>query len=103
KPADPEVIYVPYYEPKRVIVRQVVPVYHYYPWSYPVYYYPYPVGYSFYGFRTGFFFGVTTAFSIGWHSHHVHVHHHHHRGHPYFGRVYYDPWYVRRGLNININ
>ncbi len=103
RPADPEVIYVPYYEPARVIVRHVYPVVHYYPWAYPVYYYPYPVGYAFHRFRTGFFWGVTTAFSIGWHTHHVHVHHHHHHAHPYFGRSYYDPFYVRRGVNININ
>ena len=31
KPADPEVIYVPYYEPERVVVYQTAPVYHYYP------------------------------------------------------------------------
>src|SRR5690606_18205361 len=103
RPADPEVIYVPYYAPARVIVRHVYPVVHYYPWAYPVYYYPYPVGYAFHRFRTGFFWGVTTAFSIGWHTHHVHVHHHHHHAHPYFGRSYYDPFYVRRGVNININ
>ena len=46
KPADPEVIYVPYYEPERVVVYQRTPVYHYYPVAYPVYYYPYPVGYG---------------------------------------------------------
>ena len=31
KPADPQVIYVPYYEPERVVVYQPEPVYHYYP------------------------------------------------------------------------
>jgi hypothetical protein len=102
-PADPEVIYVPYYEPERVVVYQTVPVYHYYPWSYPVYYYPYPVGYSFYSFRSGFFWGVTTAFGIGWRDHHVHVHPFGHHLHPYYGRYYYDPFYVRHGVNINVH
>ena len=69
KPADPQVIYVPYYEPERVVVYQTTPVYHYYPYRYPVYYYPYPAHYA---FDTGFW-GVSSWFSIGWHSHHVHV------------------------------
>ena len=46
KPADPEVIYVPYYEPERVVVYQPAPVYYYYPRPYPVYYYPYPAHYQ---------------------------------------------------------
>ncbi|HLF11757.1 MAG TPA: DUF3300 domain-containing protein [Gammaproteobacteria bacterium] len=99
-PADPEVIYVPYYEPERVVVYQTVPVYHYYPWAYPVYYYPYPAGYS---FSTGYFWGVTSAFVVGWNSHYLHVHHHGYYGHPYYGRRYYDPFYVRHGININVN
>ena len=31
KPADPKVIYIPYYEPERVVVYQPAPVYYYYP------------------------------------------------------------------------
>jgi hypothetical protein len=100
KPADPEVIYVPYYEPERVVVYQTVPVYHYYPWSYPVYYYPYPAGYT---FSTGWFWGVTSWFSIGWDSHLVHVHHYGYRGHPYFGWNYYNPFYVRRDVHVNVH
>jgi hypothetical protein len=103
EPADPEVIYVPYYEPERVVVYQPVPVYHYHPWTYPVYYYPYPVGYSFFTFRTGFFFGVTTAFSVGWHDHFVHVHPFDYHAHPYYGWRYYDPFYVRHGVHINVH
>ena len=38
-PADEDVIYVPYYEPEQVVVYQTRPVYHYYPYAYPVYYY----------------------------------------------------------------
>jgi hypothetical protein len=98
--ADPEVIYVPYYEPRRVVVYQSAPVIHYHPWAYPVYYYPYPVGYR---FDAGFFFGVTSAFVIGWHDHYIHVHHHRHHLHPYYGFAYYDPFYVRRSININVN
>jgi hypothetical protein len=99
-PADPEVIYVPYYEPERVIVYQRAPVYHYYPWAYPVYYYPYPAGYV---FRTGFFWGVSSAFVIGWDTHLLHVRPYGYYGHPYFGRTYYDPFYVRNNVVINVN
>ena len=99
-PADPEVIYVPYYEPRRVVVYQSAPVYHYYPWAYPVYCYPYPYGYS---FSTGFFWGVTTAFTIGWHSHYVHAYPFHHYGHPYYGHYYHNPYYVRHGVNHNVS
>ena len=99
-PADPEVIYVPYYEPARVVVYQPRPVYYYYPWAYPVYYYPYPVGYS---FHTGFFWGVSTAFVVGWHSHHVHVYRCGYYGHPYYGHSYYDNYYVRNNTHVNVN
>jgi hypothetical protein len=99
KPANPQVIYVPYYEPERVIVHQTIPVYHYYPVRYPVYYYPYPASYV---FDTGWFFGVRTWFSLGWHTHHLHVYDWGYAGHPYFGWSYYDPWYVRN-VYINVN
>jgi hypothetical protein len=39
-PAAEDVIYVPYYEPARVVHYQPRPVYYYYPQPYPVYYYP---------------------------------------------------------------
>jgi hypothetical protein len=99
-PANPEVIYVPYYEPESVVVAQTRPVYYYYPIAYPVYYYPYPIDYR---FQTGFFWGVTTAFTIGWHSHDVNVWRYGHFGHPYYGRTYYDPFYVRNNTRINVN
>jgi hypothetical protein len=99
-PADPEVVYIPYYEPERVVVVQPRPVYYYYPSPYPLYYYPYPYGYH---FSTGFFWGVTSAFSIGWHTHYFNVYHHSHLGHPYYAYDYYTPFYYRRGINININ
>jgi hypothetical protein len=97
KPADPKVIYIPYYEPERVVVYQPAPVYYYYPRPYPVYYYPYPAHYH---FGTGFFWGVNTWFSIGWHSHYVHAYDPFYYGHPYYGWTYYNPYYVR---NVYVN
>ena len=96
-PIDDEIIYVPYYEPERVLVSQAYPAYHYYPRPYPVYYYPYPARYS---FSSGFFWGVTTAFGISWASDHLHVHHHSYWGHPYYGRTYYGHYYRRPTINI---
>jgi hypothetical protein len=99
KPADPKVIYVPYYEPERVVVYQPAPVYYYYPIAYPVYYYPYPEHYY---FSTGFFWGVNTWFSIGWHSHYLNVYDPFYYGHPYYGWNYYNPYYVRN-VYVNVN
>ena len=92
-PAEREIIYVPYYDPQDVTVYQPTRVYHYYPRTYPVYYYPYPSGHYFSG---GAFWGVTSAFSIGWHTRSLHWHHHGFRDHPYFGFTYYEPFYYRR-------
>ena len=100
-PAKDDVIYVPYYEPERVVVYQPRPVYYYYPRAYPVYYYPYPLGYS---FDYGYFWGVTTAFRIGWHSHHLHTWHHSYWGHPYYGHYYYPRyWYRRPDIHVYNN
>ncbi|HET7609055.1 MAG TPA: DUF3300 domain-containing protein, partial [Gammaproteobacteria bacterium] len=99
KPANPQVIYVPYYEPEQVVVYQPAPVYYYYPVAYPVYYYPYPAHHH---FHTGFFWGVNTWFSIGWHSHYLHVYDPFYYGHPYYGWTYYDPFYVRN-VYVNVN
>jgi hypothetical protein len=97
-PADPEVIYIPYYEPERVVVYQSAPAYYYYPYAYPLYYYPYPVGYA---FSSPFFWGVTSAFTIGWHTHFLHVHHYTQFGHPYYGHHYYTyaPFYWRNTVH----
>jgi len=97
EPVDEEIIYVPYYEPEKVVVYQPRPVYHYYPDPYPVYYYPYPVGYR---FHRGHFWGVTTAFSIGWSNHYLHVYHPTYWGHPYYGRSYYGHYYRRPSISI---
>ncbi len=92
-PVSDNTIYVPYYEPEHVVVHQPRPVYFYYPRPCPVYYYPYA---SSYAFDRGFFWGVTTAFSIGWYTDRLHVFHHSYHGHPYFGRIYRDRWWYRR-------
>jgi hypothetical protein len=97
EPVDEEIIYVPYYEPEEVIVYQPRRVYYYYPHAYPVYYYPYPVGYS---FASGYFWGVTTAFTIGWHNHYLHVHHPSYWGHPYYGHHYYGHYYRRPSISV---
>ena len=93
KPAVPDEIYVPYYEPAQVVVRQPVRVYHYYPQPYPVYYYPY---HRTRHFSHGPFWGVTSAFSLGWGTGRLHWHHHGFHDHPYYGYSYYDPFYYRR-------
>lgn len=100
EPAEPEVVYIPYYEPERVVIYQPYPVFHYYPFGYPLYYYPYPVGYR---FNLGFFWGVTSAFSIGWHSHFLHVYDYARIGHPYYGSTYYLPFYRRNSVHVTVN
>jgi hypothetical protein len=99
-PVNEEIIYVPYYEPAEVVVRQPRPVYYYYPDPYPVYYYPYPVGYR---FHSHYFWGVTTAFTIGWPNHYVHVYHPSYWGHPYYGRYYYGHYYRRPSITVYNN
>ncbi len=98
-PVSEEVIYVPYYEPERVVVYQPRPVYYYYPRAYPVYYYPYP---SYYAFSYGYFWGVTTAFTIGWNSHCLNVYHPSYYGHPYYGYSYWNNWWYR-SPSINVH
>lgn len=91
-PVAEDVIYVPYYEPAKVVYYQPTPAYYYYPRPYPVYYYPYASNYN---FRYGYFWGVSTAFTIGWMSDSLHVYHHSYYGHPYYGRSYWNHWYYR--------
>ena len=99
-PVNDDIIYVPYYEPESVVVYQQRPVYHYYASPYPVYYYPYADSYA---FNRGFFWGVTTAFTIGWASDRLHVHHHSYAGHPYYGHYYPTRWWYRRPSVHNYN
>lgn len=91
-PVAEDVIYVPYYEPAEVVYYSPRPVYYYHPRPYPVYYYPYAANHY---FDRGYFWGVTTAFSIGWYSDSLHVYHHSYRGHPYYGRSYWNNWWYR--------
>lgn len=86
KPANPEVIYVPSYEPDQVIVRNYAPFFNYSSIGYPVYYYPYAPDYR---FSTGIFWGVTTAFLINWNTHYIRSYRSNNFRHPYYGSNYY--------------
>lgn len=92
EPRAEDTLYVPYYEPQRVIVRHVVPVYHYYPIARPVYYYPYPARYS---FNVSHFYGVGTYFSIGWQYRGLNLFYASGPSHPYAG-YYYPARYTPR-------
>ena len=96
-PVEDDVIYVPYYEPEEVVVYSRSPVYHYYPRPCPVYYYPYSRDHY---FRSGYFWGVTTAFTIGWATDRLHVYHHSYSGHPFYGHSYYGPFWRRPSINV---
>ena len=97
QPIEEDIIYVPYYEPERVVHYQPRQVYYYYPRPYPVYYYPYP---AYHSFLSGYFWGVTTAFNIGWTTNHLHVFHHSYWGHPYYGRQYFGHYYRRPSIFV---
>jgi len=97
-PTADDVIYVPYYEPTRVVYYQPRPAYYYHPRPYPVYYYPYAADHY---FDRGNFWGVTTAFSIGWYTNSLNVYHHSYQGHPYYGRTYWNGGHYRRP-SINV-
>ena len=92
RPANPQVIYVPQYEPAQVIVYQSSPVFAYYPRPYPVYYYNYADGYP-----SGFsnFWGVSTLFTIGWSSRRVHLHDYDYYDEPRFDHPYNGHFYRR--------
>ena len=92
-PAVESTIYVPVYKPETVVRRSVEPVYTYYPDPYPVYYYPYADGHA---FRNGFFWGVTSAYALGWQHRRLRVIHHSFSGHPYYGYRYGRRWWYRR-------
>jgi hypothetical protein len=92
EPVEPAVVYVPYYEPERVVVYQPYPVYHYYPVARPVYYYPYERDYR---FRNGFFWGVAATYRLAWRNHLLHVFDHWHVGHPFHNHAYSGHHYLR--------
>lgn len=64
-PANPEVIYVPQYNPSSVVVVSSAPVWGYYPAPYPSYYYPYPPGAA---LATGLIWGA--AIGAAWNGGH---------------------------------
>jgi len=114
KLADPEVIYIPNYEPEEVIVYQPRPVYRYYPVAYPVYYYPYEPDY--YRFRSRSFWGLQSAFYVGWDMHCINVFPYDYYRHPYYGSTFYLDFYWNnyrrphrrhryddRDINVNIS
>jgi hypothetical protein len=68
-PADPQVIYVPQYNPATVVVYGSGPVYGYYPTPYPSYYYPYPPGAA---LATGIIWGA--AIGAAWNGGHYATH-----------------------------
>ncbi len=92
RPANPQVIYVPQYEPTRVVVYQSEPVFAYYPRPCPVYYYNYASGYP-----SGFsnFWGVSTMFTIGWSNRSVRLHDYDYYDDPRFDRPYNGYFYRR--------
>ncbi len=68
-PADPQVIYVPQYNPTTVVVAGAPPTYGYLPAPYPAYYYPYPPGAA---LATGLIWGA--AISAAWSGNHYQAH-----------------------------
>jgi hypothetical protein len=75
-PADPQVIYVPQYNPTTVVTYSSVPVYGYYPAPYPSYYYPYAPGAA---FATGLIWGAAIgaawggAWGVGWGNNEINI------------------------------
>jgi hypothetical protein len=88
-PANPEVIYVPQYNPTTVIVVGGYSSWGYWPTPYPVYYYPYPPGAA---FATGLIWGA--AIGASWHGGRYATHY----GHGGYSNINID-----RSTNININ
>jgi len=70
-PANPQVIYVPQYNPSTVIIYGGYSSWGYYPAPYPVYYYPYPPGAA---FATGLIWGA--AIGSAWNGGHYHADYH---------------------------
>jgi hypothetical protein len=71
QPANPEVIYVPQYQPSSVVVYSSTPyAWGYYPTPYPSYYYPYAPGAA---LATGLIVGAAIggAWGMGWNNGHI--------------------------------
>ena len=89
-------IYVPYYDPQKVRVRQNRTVYHYYPNAYPIYYYPYQS--SFYFDEP--FYGIDSVFGLSWNRYQFNRYSHAHFLHPFYGTTYH-PRHFRRSRPFN--
>jgi len=85
-PANPEVIYVPQYNPTTIVVAGGYP-WGYWPTPYPVYYYPYPPGAA---FATGLIWGA--AIGAAWNGGRYVTH--------YGGNANIN---INRNTNINVN
>ena len=73
-PADPQVVYVPQYNPTTVVAYSSVPVYGYYPAPYPSYYYPYAPGAAFAtGLIWGAALGAAWSGGIGWGNNEINI------------------------------
>ena len=88
-PADPQVIYVPQYNPTVVVVSGGYSSWGYYPAPYPVYYYPYPPGAA---FATGLIWGA--AIGAAWNGGHYTTH---------YGGYGNANININRNTNINVN
>ena len=75
-PADPQVIYVPQYNPTTVVVYGSYSSWGYWPSPYPVYYYPYAPGAA---FAAGVIWGA--AIGAAWHGDHYVAHYGGYGGH----------------------
>ncbi|WP_298832355.1 DUF3300 domain-containing protein [uncultured Piscinibacter sp.] len=89
-PANPQVIYVPQYNPTTVIVQGGYSSWSYWPSPYPVYYYPYPPGAA---FAAGLVWGA--AISSAWRGHHYVAHY------GGYGRQTYINVNVNRNVTVN--
>jgi hypothetical protein len=97
-PTDPQVVYVPSYEPAQVLSYGSQSSLAYSGLGYPVYDYPYPAGYS---FGSGFW-GVTTAYVVRWNARRVYVYPQGSAEHPYYRYRYHDPYYARRWARVRV-
>lgn len=88
-PADPQVIYVPQYNPTTVVVYGGYSSWGYWPSPYPVYYYPYPPGAA---FTAGLIWGA--AISSAWNGGRYYTN---------YGRGGTANININRNTNINVN
>jgi hypothetical protein len=93
-----DVLYVPDYEPAQVIIYQSSPAYRYHAFARPVHYYPYPARHY---FPSGYFWGVTTHYGIGWLDHGLYAYGLADYRHPYFRHDYHYRQHYYRGQDYD--